>query len=524
MSDILLSRYKINRSLASGGFGDTYLAQDLALPGNPLCVVKHLKPKVLSSQALPIAKTLFEREAEYLYQLGEHSQIPRLYAHFQQEGEFYLVQEFIEGNELTQELIEGQLWSESKTIELLRSILEVLAVVHQKNVIHRDIKPSNIMRRKADGKLVLIDFGAVKEFSSLTVTSGGQTSLTVAIGTPGYMPPEQAHGKPTLASDIYAVGMIAIQALTGVNPSLLPTEPQTGEIIWRDHARVSDQFATILNKMIHEYHRLRYQNAREALEDLNSLNFSNPTVYSTEANSSNPTLVVSPGSNDNSPRTLNSPKIFPWVFGLMGGLVLAATGTIIFNRFISNSSTVVTVSPTPDASASEPPPTTFTPSVAPDASTSEPPPTTLTPYPTPDASASEPPPTTLTPSPTPDASPSVSLNPATWLSASGKTTIPQLDSICWGNNQINSAQTVFSSPPYQGSLRFNNPKTGGCFPGDTLTGTFELSSQGNYCTGQITVTWYENNQAHLQWLINNLGTDCPVSSDRWEIDTHPVRG
>jgi serine/threonine protein kinase len=196
MGETLLSRYQVIRALSRGGFGDTYLARDVALPGQPPCVVKHLKPKDPNLEVFEIAKTLFEREATTLYRLGEHDGIPRLFANFEQEGEFYLVQEYIDGHDLTVELQPDRPWTEAQTVQLLRSLLRTLAVVHRQQVIHRDIKPQNIMRRHRDGQLMLIDFGAVKEISQLTVTDQRQTSLTAAIGSPGYMPIEQAAGKP----------------------------------------------------------------------------------------------------------------------------------------------------------------------------------------------------------------------------------------------------------------------------------------------------------------------------------------
>ncbi|MCU0541124.1 MAG: bifunctional serine/threonine-protein kinase/formylglycine-generating enzyme family protein [Oscillatoriaceae cyanobacterium Prado104] len=267
----LRDRYQIIKFLGSGAFGDTYLARDLDLPGHPQCVVKHFKPKDSSPDVLPIAKRLFDSEAEILYKLGKlHDGIPSLWAHFEEHGEFYLVQDFIEGHDLTKELIPGQKFSESYTIALLRDILEILAVVHQQNVIHRDIKPANIIRRN-DGKIVLIDFGAVKQISTIVVNDDGQSSSTVAIGSSGYMPSEQANRRPKLASDIHAVGMMGIQALTGQPPFKLPEDLQTGEVIWRDRATVSDKLANILDKMVRDHFSHRYQNAGEALQAILSL-------------------------------------------------------------------------------------------------------------------------------------------------------------------------------------------------------------------------------------------------------------
>ena len=134
------------------------------------------------------------------------------------------------------------------------------------------------MRRKSDKKIVLIDFGAVKEINVLTTANQpGTTTLTVAVGTPGYMPSEQAIGKPKLSSDIYAVGMVGIKALTGKNPGNLPTDPKTGNIIWRNQAQVSNRLANILDRMIHEYFSQRYENAKEVLEALGLTTSPQPT-------------------------------------------------------------------------------------------------------------------------------------------------------------------------------------------------------------------------------------------------------
>ncbi|WP_445635897.1 protein kinase domain-containing protein [Nostoc sp. DSM 114161] len=265
MKKTLRNRFEIIKQLGSGGSGDTYLAIDLDLPGRPHCVVKHFHPKDPNPSVGAIAKKLFAREAEVLYQLGnDHEQIPRLFAHFDEGGDFYLVQEYIDGHSLTQEIIPGQRLRENAVLNLLKDILEVLAFVHEHNIIHRDIKPQNLMRRHSDGKIVLIDFGSIKKIGALGA------ALTVVVGTPGYMPSEQAKGKPKLSSDIYAVGMIGIQALTGLVPSQLQEDPNTGEVIWRHHAQVSDAFADILDRMVCERHSQRYQSAAEALEAINS--------------------------------------------------------------------------------------------------------------------------------------------------------------------------------------------------------------------------------------------------------------
>ncbi len=266
-------RYKIISQLGEGGFGQTFLAEDLHLPGQPRCVVKQLKPQVSDAESLQTARRLFNTEAQVLSQLGSHDQIPRLLAHFEQNQEFYLAQELIQGDTLTEELVSGQPWPEPRVIALLQDMLYALAFVHQQHVIHRDIKPANLIRRRRDGKIVLIDFGAVKEVSTQVLNpKTGRTNMTISIGTQGYMPKEQLGGNPRFSSDVYAVGIIGIQALTGTHPRFLAEDPQTGEIIWRDRApQVSPEFAAILDKMVSYDFRSRYVTATDALEALRSL-------------------------------------------------------------------------------------------------------------------------------------------------------------------------------------------------------------------------------------------------------------
>lgn len=234
MGKILSNRYEIIKPIGSGAFGQAFLAKDNHLPGKPHCVVKHFKPEVINDKELQIARRLFNFEAEAIYKLGIHPQIPQLFAHFEENQEFYLVQEFIDGQDLSKEIQPDQPLHETYVIDLLKDILEVLAFVHDKNVIHRDIKPENLIRRQ-DEKIVLIDFGAVKQINTQLGNLPNTGFKTIMIGTLGYMPSEQSNGKPRLSSDIYAVGMIGIQALTGKHPHELSEDSQTGEINWRGY-------------------------------------------------------------------------------------------------------------------------------------------------------------------------------------------------------------------------------------------------------------------------------------------------
>ncbi len=266
----LSGRYYIREHLGGGSFGQTYLAEDRKRSGNPRCVVKQLKPQHNDPQTLQVARRLFQTETETLHKLGTHSRIPELLDSFEEDREFYLVQELIEGKDLSKELIPGKRLRESEVIVIVQEIVEILVFVQQHKVIHRDIKPSNLMRRISDGKIFLIDFGAVKQISTQVVNSIGQTPPTVAIGTYGYMPPEQRNGHPNFCSDIYAVGAIGIECLTGIFPGDLPKNAD-GEIIWRDRAEVSNEFADILSKMVRYHFRDRYQSATEVLQVLHSL-------------------------------------------------------------------------------------------------------------------------------------------------------------------------------------------------------------------------------------------------------------
>ncbi len=272
LGNTLVGRYQITNYLGGGGFGETYIANDTQLPGSPQCVVKKLKPQSTDILHLEIARRLFDTEAQVLYKLGNHDRIPQLLAYFEENAEFYLVQELITGNDLSQELKPGVIFTPDQVISLLQEILEILDFVHQQKVIHRDVNPQNILRREKDNKLILIDFGAVKQITTKLINSPNFTNATIAIGTPGYMPGEQAQGTPKFSSDVYALGIIAIQALTGLSPDQLEKDAENNEIIWQNHTTVSPEFAQFLNQMVCYDFRQRYASATIALQALQNLN------------------------------------------------------------------------------------------------------------------------------------------------------------------------------------------------------------------------------------------------------------
>lgn len=276
---MLRRRYSIQQPLASGYFGDTYLAIDLDYHPQRYVVVKHLKPESKDPAVLQLARRLFATEAAVLGRLGElTNRIPTLHAYFEEQNEFYLVQEFIEGQTLSHELADGKL-STIATIQILREILIGLSFVHAENTIHRDLKPDNIIRRTSDNSLVLIDFGAVKEVRKAALTTPNpKTIASIGFGTEGYMPSEQAMGFPKLASDIYAVGAIGIECLTGKEPHQLFDEEML-EFKWRHLYLASDpkidplisRLAMVLNKMLQPRYHDRYANAAEALAAIDQL-------------------------------------------------------------------------------------------------------------------------------------------------------------------------------------------------------------------------------------------------------------
>ncbi len=307
---VLDGRYKLIKQIGAGGFGNTFIARDMRRPGSPPCVVKQLKPASDDASFIREARRLFNTEAETLEKLGKHDQIPQLLAYFEEDTQFYLVQEFVEGrslhdelkanalekqeleqeteNETTENILEqiekldaplrDRQLGELEVIQILKDVLDVLEFVHSEGVIHRDIKPDNLIRRKQDQKMVLIDFGAVKAMKDAhaKIVSddkgdlGGESRFTVTIGTPGYMPSEQCAGRPTFSSDIYALGMVAIKALTGYAPTDLPTDAATGEIVWRDKAQVSNGLAMVLTRMVRYHYTQRYQSVREVKQGINT--------------------------------------------------------------------------------------------------------------------------------------------------------------------------------------------------------------------------------------------------------------
>jgi serine/threonine protein kinase, bacterial len=266
----LRERYRASRILGRGGFATTFLAVDEQLPGQPTCVIKQLRPILNANHILEMSRELFQREATTLGKIGNHPQLPRLLDYFELEQDFYLIQEYVSGATLQQEVRRSGQFEEEMVKEVLREVLPILDYLHQQQVIHRDIKPANIIRRVIDKKLVLIDFGAVKDqVNQAAANNPDNTTLTsFAVGTPGFAPPEQMAMRPVYASDIYSLGMTCIYLLTGKSPKDLNYNQATGELNWKNQVRLSPRFQQVLEKMLEVSVRDRYQSAQEALRAL----------------------------------------------------------------------------------------------------------------------------------------------------------------------------------------------------------------------------------------------------------------
>ena len=270
-------RYRALKILGQGGFGRAFIGVDEALPSQPNCVIKQFFPADLSSAVK--AAELFQQEAIRLDDLGKHPQIPTLFANLEHDNRQYLIQEFVDGEDLLKELREQGAFSEAKIRMLLADLLPVLQFIHDRNVIHRDIKPENIIRRRspsnsgalsgsiATGNHVLVDFGAAK-----FVTAAAMMETGTRIGSAVYVAPEQIRGKAIFASDIYSLGVTCIHLLTNASPFELMD--MDGTWIWRDfleNTSISPVLGQVLDRMIASAPSHRYQTAQAVLSDLKNL-------------------------------------------------------------------------------------------------------------------------------------------------------------------------------------------------------------------------------------------------------------
>ena len=303
---LLVERYWAKSILGQGGFGRTFLAVDEFKPSKPFCVIKQFLPQAQGTETVEKAAELFAQEAERLELLGKHPQIPELYAYFTVDSRQYLVQEFIQGETLEKELDNCGVFNESQIRELLIDLLSVLEFVHSHNVIHRDIKPENIIRREADKKLVLVDFGASKIMPKVQ----RRTVTGTIIGSAEYCAPEQSMGKPKLASDLYSLGVVCLHLLTQMSPFDL-YDVMEMEWVWRDCLNgnfISDELGKVLDSLVEQKPKQRYQQVEDVLAELG---FGNSSVSHVEKSQQPPqnsrsTNVRSPNIYSFTPKSKTS--------------------------------------------------------------------------------------------------------------------------------------------------------------------------------------------------------------------------
>lgn len=278
---LINNRYQVISPLGEGGFGHAYLAEDVQMPSRRRCVLKQLKPVTTSPDAYQVVQARFQREAAILEKLGEdHKQIPRLYAYFSEDQQFYLVQEWIEGETLEAIVSAQGPLSEAMVKSILVDLLPALNFIHSQGIIHRDLKPDNIMLRSGDRgpQPVLIDFGAVRETMGTVLNSHHQPISSIVIGTPGYMASEQAAGRPLPSSDLYSLGLTAVFLLTGRTPQALDSDPRSGEILWRQVAgHVSPGLVEVIDQAVRSHPRDRYSSASQLRAALLALPGAGPT-------------------------------------------------------------------------------------------------------------------------------------------------------------------------------------------------------------------------------------------------------
>ncbi|KOP26905.1 protein kinase [Hapalosiphon sp. MRB220] len=497
MQTLLNNRYQVIQTLGGGGFGETFLAEDTQMPSRRRCVIKQLKPIQDNPQVYQLVQQRFQREAAILEELGDGSdQIPRLYAYFSENGQFYLVQEYIQGQTLTAKMQQQGVMSESAVKEILTSILPVLDYVHSKGIVHRDIKPDNILIRYADGKPILIDFGAVKETVGTVMTPSGNSTRSIVIGTPGFMPSEQTVGRPMFASDIYSLGLTAIYLITGKVPQELGTDPATGGVLWRQYAlNVTPTFAAILDKAIQYHPSDRFVSAKEMLQALHTgtapfpptVPYTPPTVppiaptapYQPPAAATVPspqtpqnTVAVSPANSYQPPTNQNtgSGKRGILIGSIVGGLIGAS---VIISFALSNRQQPEPITQQPTTSPSEP----TTASVEPEQS-----------------------PTTSKPTSTPES------NFPITSGSSSETVEPQETTSPEPSPDSNTTEPVASQTPTPEETTATNPENTRPSPEEFIQSYYANINQGEYQTAwnQLSPNFQNNKSLHPNGYLSYI--------------------
>jgi serine/threonine protein kinase len=331
---VLENRYSPLKSIGRGGFGKTYLAEDIKKFGEQ-CVIKQFAPYYGNDSETE--KNRFRDEAKQLQRLGEHPQIPALLAFFAERGYLYFVQQYVAGENLAEELERCGLFDEARIRDFLQDLLGILQVVHQQGVIHRDLKPYNIMRRKSDQKLVLIDFGISKQVEANSATG-------TSIGSLGYSPLEQFWGgKAYPSSDLYSLGATAFYLMSGISPHEIlairmeetsPAHAHNWVEDWRKHVKqpIGDNLGAVLDKLLHMDYKQRYQSAGDVLRDLQQGSF-DPTAtkvqHTRPAPQTQPATPIEPNSPTDNQQKRSIWHTLKWVIGGSFGLFILAIGILL---------------------------------------------------------------------------------------------------------------------------------------------------------------------------------------------------
>ncbi len=288
------AHYKIVKFLGIGRSGVTYLVKDLDLPDAVLYVFKRIDYGTDRELTASLKQELFEFQCSIAYQVGQHPQIPSLVAKFEENGNRYLVREYIEGELLSRELASGSTWSQTQAFDFLMDLVGILSFIHSCKYIHQDINPQNIIRRNDDGRFSLVGFSLVKDIanrSDLNLDDFIGQSIDDRTKFSSYIPYEQEENLAQFNSDIYAVGAIAIQALTGKSP--LDKDPRSYELKWKEDVNINVKLIEIIDKMVRPDYRDRYQSALEVLQDLQS--FALTQIPRTRKHRFNPYLIFGTG-------------------------------------------------------------------------------------------------------------------------------------------------------------------------------------------------------------------------------------
>ena len=284
VGQILQERYQIIEVLNNSAFSQTYLAVNFVRPDLPKCIIKFYRYQNNSSHIYITSKDIFLQEIKTLEKLSSHAQTPQLIDYFEQENQgFYLVQNFIEGQFLSASLAQRKqydfCWREKQVWHLLHNILGILQFIHNQGIIHCDLQPSNIIKRSLDNNWVILDFSSAQLMSSLSkeqkIEKLVRLKTKTIINPSGYLAPEQLISQPHISSDIYALGIIAIQALTGIEPKKLQLDFETGELIWqcflpqqKTRSEFSENLLTVIEQMVSYKIENRYQAITEVIQDL----------------------------------------------------------------------------------------------------------------------------------------------------------------------------------------------------------------------------------------------------------------